>query len=113
VGPGLCCRHATGLHLCLPSRTLAHGSKQLGSVSKFVEQSHSSHDNRTQLLHCLQVDVTETAVSRSSKGPFSSQQRFRLRWFTPAAEVPLCGHATLAAAYVLFAGGSPAQGLAA
>jgi len=25
----------------------------------------------------------------------------RLRWFTPAAEVPLCGHATLAAAYVI------------
>ena len=27
---------------------------------------------------------------------------FRLRWFTPAVEVDLCGHATLAAAYVLF-----------
>jgi PhzF family phenazine biosynthesis protein len=27
--------------------------------------------------------------------------RFGLRWFTPALEVPLCGHATLAAAHVL------------
>lgn len=27
---------------------------------------------------------------------------FRLRWFTPACEVELCGHATLAAAHVLF-----------
>jgi PhzF family phenazine biosynthesis protein len=27
---------------------------------------------------------------------------FRLRWFTPACEVDLCGHATLASAYVLF-----------
>ncbi len=27
---------------------------------------------------------------------------FGLRWFTPATEVDLCGHATLAAAYVLF-----------
>ena len=27
---------------------------------------------------------------------------FTLRWFTPAAEVDLCGHATLAAAYVLY-----------
>ncbi len=26
---------------------------------------------------------------------------FRLRWFTPALEVPLCGHATLATAHVL------------
>jgi len=28
--------------------------------------------------------------------------RFGLRWFTPALEVPLCGHATLASAHVLF-----------
>ncbi|RVW54856.1 putative isomerase BH0283 [Vitis vinifera] len=28
--------------------------------------------------------------------------RFRLRWFTPVAEVNLCGHATLAAAHFLF-----------
>ncbi|MDX8397725.1 MAG: PhzF family phenazine biosynthesis protein [Mariprofundaceae bacterium] len=27
---------------------------------------------------------------------------FHIRWFTPTAEVDLCGHATLAAAYVLF-----------
>ncbi len=27
---------------------------------------------------------------------------WHIRWFTPAAEVPLCGHATLASAYVLF-----------
>jgi predicted PhzF superfamily epimerase YddE/YHI9 len=27
---------------------------------------------------------------------------FELRWFTPAAEVDLCGHATLASAYVLY-----------
>jgi PhzF family phenazine biosynthesis protein len=28
--------------------------------------------------------------------------RFGLRWFTPALEVPLCGHATLASGHVLF-----------
>jgi PhzF family phenazine biosynthesis protein len=28
--------------------------------------------------------------------------RFGLRWFTPKLEVPLCGHATLAAAHTLF-----------
>src|SRR4051812_45134024 len=28
--------------------------------------------------------------------------RFHLRWFTPAVEVELCGHATLAAAFTLF-----------
>jgi len=29
--------------------------------------------------------------------------RLGLRWFTPAVEVPLCGHATLASAHALFA----------
>ncbi|WP_426234475.1 PhzF family phenazine biosynthesis protein [Pseudomonas sp. TWP3-2] len=29
-------------------------------------------------------------------------QAWHVRWFTPTTEVPLCGHATLASAYVLF-----------
>ena len=29
-------------------------------------------------------------------------KQYQIRWFTPAVEVDLCGHATLAAAYVLF-----------
>jgi len=28
--------------------------------------------------------------------------QFEIRWFTPGVEVDLCGHATLAAAYVLY-----------
>jgi PhzF family phenazine biosynthesis protein len=31
-----------------------------------------------------------------------SGDRYQLRWFTPGCEVDLCGHATLASAYVLF-----------
>ena len=31
-----------------------------------------------------------------------SESGFHIRWFTPATEVDLCGHATLASAYVLF-----------
>jgi PhzF family phenazine biosynthesis protein len=30
------------------------------------------------------------------------ENEFEIRWFTPAAEINLCGHATLASAYVLF-----------
>jgi PhzF family phenazine biosynthesis protein len=33
---------------------------------------------------------------------------WRLRWFTPAVEVPLCGHATLASAHLLFETGRAA-----
>ncbi|MBC7451276.1 MAG: PhzF family phenazine biosynthesis protein, partial [Cytophagales bacterium] len=29
-------------------------------------------------------------------------KQFHIRWFTPTTEVPLCGHATLAAAYILY-----------
>lgn len=41
----------------------------------------------------------ETAFLRRTADP----ARFELRWFTPALEVPLCGHATLAAGHALFA----------
>ncbi len=40
-------------------------------------------------------NLSETAFIVGGKG------KFRIRWFTPEAEVDLCGHATLAAAYVV------------
>jgi PhzF family phenazine biosynthesis protein len=33
---------------------------------------------------------------------FKSANHFHLRWFSPIVEVPLCGHATLATAHVLY-----------
>ena len=33
----------------------------------------------------------------------AGEGRWKLRWFTPTVEVPLCGHATLASAHALFA----------
>jgi predicted PhzF superfamily epimerase YddE/YHI9 len=36
---------------------------------------------------------------------------YHLRWFTPLAEVPLCGHATLATAFVIFNYLSPSKKL--
>jgi len=43
-----------------------------------------------------EMNLSETAfVHREKDG-------FRLRWFTPAVEVDLCGHATLATAHVLW-----------
>jgi len=44
----------------------------------------------------LENNLSETAFFvRTAEG-------FHLRWFTPVAEVRLCGHATLASAYVIF-----------
>jgi len=41
------------------------------------------------------------------KPPFLVRQKdgYDLRWFTPAVEVDLCGHATLASAHVLWEDG--------
>ncbi len=46
-------------------------------------------------------NLSETAffVPEPERGP----GHYHLRWFTPTAEVDLCGHATLASAFVLFA----------
>lgn len=44
-----------------------------------------------------EMNLSETAFL----GPLEEDGTRRLRWFTPAVEVPLCGHATLATAHVL------------
>ncbi|CAG0905160.1 unnamed protein product [Darwinula stevensoni] len=51
-----------------------------------------------------ELNLTETAIVTKIriKDGFDSAPLFRLRWFTPTNEVALCGHATLAAAAVLF-----------
>src|SRR5712692_11611608 len=47
----------------------------------------------------LEMNLSETAfLVRQSDG-------FNLRWFTPAIEVDLCGHATLASAHALWEDG--------
>ena len=51
--------------------------------------------------------VEQTSTDASDGSAFSSDALFNLRWFTPEAEAPLCGHATLACAAVLFQGIQP------
>merc|ERR1711872_949557 len=49
------------------------------------------------------MNISETCyVTKLEGSSFSTGQMFGLRWFTPTNEVPLCGHATLAAATILF-----------
>lgn len=45
-----------------------------------------------------EVNLSETAFLV----PRAEGDGYHLRWFTPAVEVPLCGHATLASAHTLF-----------
>jgi len=52
----------------------------------------------------MEMNLSETAylVPRPDGG-------YDLRWFTPAIEVPLCGHATLASAHALWESGNLAE----
>ena len=52
--------------------------------------------DETMLAIAAENNLAETAFF------VKSGDVYELRWFTPAVEVPLCGHATLASSYVIF-----------
>ncbi len=53
-------------------------------------------DDSTMQKIAAENNLSETAFF------VSDADEFHIRWFTPNAEVELCGHATLASAHVLF-----------
>ena len=55
-------------------------------------------DEQMQLL-ALENNLSETVFFVPSK---TKGVDFDIRWFTPVLEINLCGHATLAAAFVIF-----------
>lgn len=50
----------------------------------------------------MQRIAFENGLSETAFFVATGPGRYHLRWFTPAVEVELCGHATLAAAFVIF-----------
>jgi PhzF family phenazine biosynthesis protein len=50
----------------------------------------------------LQRIAFENGLAETAFFVRTSTDRFHIRWLTPAAEVDLCGHATLASAFVIF-----------
>jgi PhzF family phenazine biosynthesis protein len=66
-----------------------------GNPAAVMPLEHWLEDNRLQAI-AAENNLSETAfLVRAGEG-------YELRWFTPAVEVDLCGHATLASAHVLF-----------
>jgi PhzF family phenazine biosynthesis protein len=57
-------------------------------------------DDATLLRIAQENNLSETAFLVSDAGGAAD---YELRWFTPAAEIALCGHATLAAGHVVLA----------
>ena len=57
---------------------------------------------RAGLVDAARRGRDEPVGDRIRPSPIEPGSLFRLRWFTPTVEVDLCGHATLAAAHVLW-----------
>ncbi|TXF89776.1 PhzF family phenazine biosynthesis protein [Neolewinella aurantiaca] len=53
----------------------------------------------------MQNIATENNLSETAFVTINGPGKFNIRWFTPAMEVRLCGHATLAAAHILYKSG--------
>lgn len=74
-----------------------------GNPAAVVPLDHWKEDSWLQDV-AMEMNLAETAFCvRSSDG-------YGLRWFTPKTEVDLCGHATLASAFVLMHQGRLADG---
>jgi PhzF family phenazine biosynthesis protein len=85
----------------------AFAAEAFGGNSAAVCVLPAPRDERWMQLVAREMNVSDTAfLHREGDG-------FRLRWFTPVAEVDLCGHATLASAHVLWECGELAADAAA
>jgi PhzF family phenazine biosynthesis protein len=64
---------------------------------------HDTLQDQTMQAIAAEMNLSETAFLQPLENkPIKDTNKFSLRWFTPTVEVPLCGHATLAASAVLF-----------
>ncbi|RZB85360.1 putative isomerase BH0283 isoform B [Glycine soja] len=105
--------------LCCVCSTMAKKPVKYFVVDAFTESAFKGNPAAVCLLEeekedswmqgvATEFNLSETCyltpIAESERSDISLN-RFRLRWFTPATEVELCGHATLASAHVLFSSG--------
>lgn len=68
-----------------------------------LEDAAKAADERWMQSVAAEFNISETAfLLREKSSAAGAVPLFQLRWFTPVAEVELCGHATLASAHFLF-----------
>lgn len=72
-----------------------------GNPAAVIPLEHWPDDALLQAI-ANENNLSETAYFVEQPARASSVPTFELRWFTPVAEVAMCGHATLASAHVLF-----------
>lgn len=85
----------------------AFTDKPFGGNPAAVCLLNDKRDDKWMLSVAKEMNLSETAFILPQEDGFS------LRWFTPAVEVDLCGHATLASAHVLWESGILPPGRAA
>ena len=86
-------------------------------VDAFTNKSFQGNPAAVCVLETLKADAWMQSIAQEmnlSETAFliKQEQNYRLRWFTPTTEVPLCGHATLASAHVLWTEGYASTGQA-
>jgi predicted PhzF superfamily epimerase YddE/YHI9/GNAT superfamily N-acetyltransferase len=72
------------------------------------KEINSQKDEKWFQQVAMEMALSETAFLQRAKPTAAddgSSETFHLRWFTPTAEVDLCGHATLASSHVLWESG--------
>jgi PhzF family phenazine biosynthesis protein len=79
-------------------------------VDSFTAEPFRGNPAGVVLLETARDESWMRAVARETNLSETSflhpeEEAWRLRWFTPTIEVPLCGHGTLAAAHVLWESG--------
>ena len=85
-------------------------STEIFQIDAFTDQLYSVNPAAVCFLDQLDDDVwmqnvaTEMNLSETAF-PAPQKNGYHLRWFTPAFEVDLCGHATLASAHALWESG--------
>jgi PhzF family phenazine biosynthesis protein len=89
--------------------------QKIVQVDSFTRQPFSGNPAAVCVLPGPRSDEWMQSVAREmnlSETAFlhEEEEAYRLRWFTPVAEVDLCGHATLASAHVLWEDGHLAAG---
>ena len=61
-----------------------------------------SEDDELMQKIAFEFNLSETAFLLPKFDEINKSNEYEIRWFTPLREMPLCGHATLAASKVLF-----------
>ncbi|WP_031549820.1 PhzF family phenazine biosynthesis protein [Parvularcula oceani] len=83
-------------------------SRDMFQVDAFAERLFTGNPAGVMVLDAflpdetLQAIAAENNLAETAFAVRKGEGHYDLRWFTPGAEVPLCGHATLATAHVLY-----------